>query len=87
MASFYVEKRDGEKVEYDLSRIENAITKANESLDSTKDGKISKTLIKTITNDVNETIMSYFESVEKERDTLLSKINKRLFWKITFLLF
>lgn len=78
MADFYVEKRDGEKVEYDLSRIENAITKANESLDSSKDGKITKTLIKEITNDVNETVMSCFESIEKERDTILSKINKRI---------
>ena len=78
MTEFYVEKRDGEKVEYNPKKIEDAITKANESLDSTKNGKITKTLIKTITNDVDETIMSYFESVEKERDTLLSKINKRL---------
>ena len=78
MTDFYVEKRDGEKVKYNPKKIEDAITKANESLDSTKNGKITKTLIKTITNDVDETVMQYFKSVESERDALLTKINKRL---------
>ena len=78
MTDFYVEKRDGEKVKYNPKKIEDAITKANDSLDSIKNGKITKTLIKTITNDVDKTVMSYFEKVKTERDTLLTKINKRL---------
>ena len=78
MTDFYVEKRNGEKVKYNLKKIEDAITKANESLDSAENGKITKTLIKTITNDVDKTIMTYFENVVTERDSLLEKINKRL---------
>ena len=78
MTDFYVEKRNGEKVKYNLKKIEDAITKANESLDSVENGKITKTLIKTITNDVDKTIMTYFENVVTERDSLLEKINKRL---------
>lgn len=78
MTDFYVEKRNGEKVKYNLKKIEDAITKANESLDSAENGKITKTLIKTITNDVDKTIMTYFENIVTERDSLLEKINKRL---------
>ena len=78
MTDFYVEKRNGDLVEYDITRIENAITKASDSLKTPKDGKITKAKIKEITNDVDKSVVVYYDTVKKERDALLTKISKRI---------